>query len=133
MASSASPVPLPSPWGGMNTREGLAALQPNEARYLENWQPTGNALTPRAGFGTASSGGLSAAVETLAAYDGLSSRALIGVKGGSVYDFSGASASLLSASGYSSSRFQTECYNGYLIAVNGIDAPWAFNGASVGA
>ncbi|MFO1183602.1 MAG: hypothetical protein U1E56_02290 [Bauldia sp.] len=133
MPASATPVPLPSPWGGMNTREGLASLQPNEARYLENWQPAGNALSPRAGYLTASSGGVGAAVETLAAYEGLTATALIGVKGGSVYDFSGASATLLSAADHASSRFQTECYNGRLIAVNGTDTPWSFDGASVDA
>ena len=30
--SVAQPTPLPAPFGGMNTREGIAALKPQEAR-----------------------------------------------------------------------------------------------------
>lgn len=127
------PVSLPSPWGGINTRDGIAALQPNEARDLRNWVPSGNSLVPRKGRTTYSTGGAAAAVETLAAFNGLTTSILIGVNGGSIYDFTGTSAILLSAAGYTESRFQTECYNNRLIGVNGVDTPWAFDGSSVGA
>ena len=129
-----NPVPVPSPWGGINTREGVASLKPNEARELVNWDPVGQSCRPRKGCLPSSTGGPTGhAVETLAAYQGLSGAALIGVSNGSVYDFSGSTASLLSAAGYVQSRFSTECYNNYLIAVNGVDTPWNYNGSVVGA
>ncbi len=127
------PLPVPAPFGGMNTRDGVATLQPQEARYLENWDPDGNAVRPRAGFMEFSSGAGSATVATLAAYHGLTASKLIGVAGGSVYDFSAGTASLLSAAGYANSRFQTEIYNNRLIAVNGADTPFSFDGSTVAA
>ncbi len=129
----AVPVPLPAPFMGVNTREGLAALQPAEARLLVNWEPAGSVVKPRPGNADYSTGGAAAAVKTLAAFHGLTASTLIGVCGGSIYDFSGAVASLLSAAGYSDSRFQTECYNNRLIGVNGTDTPWVYDGATVGA
>lgn len=130
----ASPVPIPAPFMGMNSREGMAALQPAEARFLENWNPEGNGVKPRLGYQTSSSGGQSlAAVETLTAYNGASGQALIGVNGGAIWDFSSATAIQLYDGMYTSSRFQTENYSNYLIGVNGTDIPWSFNGTAVAA
>lgn len=127
----AQPVPLPAPWGGVNTRDGIAALQPYEAREMWNFEPSGSAVKPRPGNADYSTGAAAAPVETLAAYHGLTASALIGVCSGSIYDFSSAVASVLSAAGYTKSRFQTECYNNRLIGVNGVDTPWTYNGAAI--
>ena len=127
----AIPVPLPAPYGGINTRDGVAALEPFEARDLVNWEPAGSAVKPRPGNADYSTGGPAAAVKTLAAYHGLTASALIGVCNGSIYDFSSAVPSLLSAAGYTQSRFQTECYNNRLIGVNGVDTPWTYNGSAI--
>lgn len=130
--ANARPTPIPSPFMGINTRDGLAVLKPAEARYLENWDPVGNGVKPRVGYASYSTGGVAAnPVETLAAFNGLTVSALIGVGGGSIYDFSSGTASLLSAGGYTDSRFQTECYNNKLIGVNGTDIPWVYDGSSV--
>lgn len=130
----AQQVPLPAPYGGMNTREGIAALQPHEARYLENWQPQGNSVKVRNGYRITSTGGQSAnAVETLAAYNGTAGTALIGVNGGSIFDFTSATAILLSIGGYADNRFQTECYNNRLIGVNGSEIPWVYDGSTIAA
>lgn len=128
------PTPIPSPHMGMNTREGLAALKPAEARYLENWEPAGNGVKPRLGYDEHSTGGVADnPVETVAAFDGLTTSKLIGIGGGSIYDFTSSSASLLSAAGYTDSRFQTECYSNRLIGVNGTDTPWVYDGSTIGA
>lgn len=130
----ATPVPLPAPYMGINTREGVAALELAEARYLENWQPAGNTLTLRPGNNIFSSGASSESpVETLASFEGTAARQIIGVAGGSIWDFSSATAILLSASGFTDSRFQWECYNNRVIAVNGSETPWSYNGTSVAA
>lgn len=113
----AVPVPLPAPYGGANTRDGIAALQPFEARDLVNWEPSGTAVKPRPGNADYSTGGPSAAVETLAAFHGLTASKLVGISDGDIYDFSSASAALLSNSNFTNSRHQSECYNNRLIGV----------------
>ena len=131
--AKAQPIPVPAPYAGENTRDGIAVLQPAEARHLENWDTTGNSVKARKGYASYSTGGASSTVETLAAFDGLTTSKMIGVAGGSIYDYSGASASLLSAAGYTDSRFQTVNYNNRLIGVNGTDTPWVYDGATIAA
>src|SRR5688572_2743392 len=40
---------LPAPYAGINLRDDITALKPNEARVLENWVPGTGALTFREG------------------------------------------------------------------------------------
>lgn len=132
MPANGTPIPVPAPFGGINTREGIGSLQPHEARDLVNFAPEGNAVQVRKGCVTRSAGGISEEpVETLASYSGLTKSALIGIGGGSIHDYSSGTAVLLSSAGYASSRFQTECYNNRLIGVNGTDTPWSYNGSTV--
>src|SRR5690606_22641205 len=112
MAARGGPVAIPAPFGGMNTRDGLAALKPHEARYLKNWTPVGSAVEPRKGHAHFSMDGPAATVETLAAFTGPAGSALIGIGDGDVYDFSSAMAVKLADADYTESRFQTECYGG---------------------
>jgi len=130
---ASQPVPIPAPYMGENTRDGVAVLQPAESRHLENLDPVGNVVQIRKGTASYSTGGAASTVETLAAFNGLTASTMIGVAGGSIYDYSGASASLLSAAGYSDSRFQTVNYNNRLIGVNGTDTPWVYDGSTVAA
>ena len=126
-----APLEWPSPWAGMNTRDGIAALKPNEARLLENWLPVGSSLQKRKGYASSSSG-MSGDVETLVVHRDSSGSELLAVASGSIYDASGATASSL-ASGYTDSRFQTVTYGGYTFGVNGTDTPWRYDGSAIGA
>lgn len=130
----ATPVMIPSPYGGINTRDGVAALKPHEARSLVNWDCEGNSCRPRKGFISDSTGLQSSyAVKTLAAYNGASGTKRIGVNAGKIWDCSSAVAVLLYDGMYADDRFQTECYNGYLFGVNGTDTPWSYSGTAVAA
>lgn len=132
MPPIANPVPIPSPWGGINARDGVAALQPQDARSLVNWNPDGNSCKPRKGYTTQSTSAESnQAVATLAPYSGASGTAIIGVSGGKIYDFTSATATELYDGMYADGRFQTECYNNYLFGVNGTETPWAYNGSTI--
>ncbi len=134
MPAIAAPVQIPAPWGGMNTRDGGTSLQPNEARRLVNWDCEGNSVVPRKGYTVWSSGASSSiGVKTLASYAGTSADYMIGVNGGRVWDFSSATAIELYDGMFASDRFQTEMYNDRLIAVNGVDTPWSFDGTTVAA
>lgn len=133
MPRIAAPVPIPAPYMGINAREGVGALKPAEARALVNWDPEGNALRPRKGYAAWSTGGPSQeSVDTLAPYSGLTTNALLGVtSGGSIYNFSNATATLVSAAGYGETRWQHYVYNNYLFAVNGVDTPWRYDGSAI--
>ncbi len=118
----------------MNTREGAAALQPHEARFLQNWTPSGNSVKIRSGYSSFSTGAGGTGVETLAVWEGEASSKLIGCGAGEVYDVSGSSASVLTSSAsYSEDRWQTEVYKGYLLGVNATDAPWKYDGTAIAA
>ena len=122
-------VDSPAPWAGINTRDGVPSLKPNEARDLINWRPAGTSLIKRDGY-TSHSTGMTGPTETLQVHRDSTGTSLIAVDGGSIYDVSGATASSL-ASGYTDSRFQTETYNGWTFGVNGTDTPWRYDGSTV--
>lgn len=134
MPAIANPVPVPSPFGGINARDGVAALQPQDARSLVNWNPDGNSCKPRKGYVTYSTSAESGQpVDTLTSYNGDSANGIIGIAGGKIYDFTSNPAIELYDGMYADGRFQTECYSNYLIGVNGTDTPWAYNGSAVAA
>lgn len=132
-----APITMPSPFGGMNTRDGLGALQPQEARLLRNWVPVGNAVEPRRGRTAYSTGGNAAIVSTLIPFEGLTTSKLIGINGATtaadIFDFSSASAASVSNSNYTVNRWQHETYGNRAIAVNGTDTPFYYDGSSTGA
>jgi predicted heme/steroid binding protein len=131
--ATGTPFPFPAPTSGVNTRDGLGALQPTEARSLENWFCEGTRLVKRPGLTQHSTGLAGSPVQTLAVYHGDSAQELVAVAGGTIYDVSGATASSLHAGGYGNSRFQTASFNNYLYGVNGAETPWSYDGSSVGA
>jgi hypothetical protein len=63
-------ITVPAPYGGLNLRDDITALKPNEARVLENWMATSGQLSIRPGFDrhVGSMGG--GEVKTLASYIG---------------------------------------------------------------
>jgi hypothetical protein len=76
---------VPAPYGGLNLRDDITSLKPNEARVLENWFATSGQLSLRPGNArhVGSMGG--GEVKTLAAYIGYSSNTLLAAAGGSIY------------------------------------------------
>lgn len=137
MPARSTPVAIPAPFGGMNTRDGLAVLKPEEARYLMNWTPIGNAVEIRKGYTEQSTGGVAGIVATLVPFNGLTSSKLVGINGATtaadLYDFSAASAAQIANSNYTVNRWQIENYGNRLIGVNGTDTPFTYDGSSSGA
>jgi hypothetical protein len=78
-------ITVPAPYGGLNLRDDITALKPNEARVLENWFATSGQLSIRPGFTrhVGSMGG--GEVKTLASYIGYSSNALLAGANGAIY------------------------------------------------
>lgn len=126
-----------APTGGVNARDALANMPGTDAVIMDNWFPTPSYAAIRNGcVGWAT--GFSAIPETVAAFNGLSTRKLWSWAGTSIFDVTlqgaiGAAA----VTGLSSARWQTAMFNAgggqTLIGVDGVDAPLRYDGATQGA
>lgn len=82
----AKAITLPAPVGGLNTREGLADMPPDDAAALENWWADASYLEVRKGF-TPWVAGLTGYVETLMSYAGGATNRLFAVtSAGTIYN-----------------------------------------------
>lgn len=126
---------LPSPVGGWNARDSIAAMPVADAIYLRNWFPTTTDCTLRGGnsdYGTSMTG----YVETLATYnapDGTSE--MFAVTDTDCYDVSSSGAgSAQSWVDQSDGKYQWvnmgDGTNNYLLMFNGVDEPKYYNGTS---
>ena len=132
LGDSGSP-PIPAPFRGLNTREAYTALQPDEARELENWFPDDGSCRVRPGYTTHSLIAGGDPVQTLSRFSSGSANVLVAAAGGELYDVTTATPSALTTATYSVNYWSTVQHNGYLFGVNGTDAPWRFNGSAVSA
>lgn len=131
---SGSVFSRPAPVGGWNARDALANMPPTDAVSLVNWFPTPSLCMVRKGktdFAT----GLPDVVETVAAYNGASSK-LFAASDGKIYDVtSGGAVGAAVVSGLTSNRFQYINFTTaggvrYLCMVNGADSPRFYNGSA---
>ena len=125
---------IPPPVKGLNARDALASMAPDEAITLDNWFPRGNDIALRRGHEVHATN-FPAPVETLMEYNGPSSRVLFAAAGTEIYDATlsgpiGAAA----VTGLGNARWQhtmfTTSGGTFLIAVNGADAPRNYNGSA---
>ena len=132
-------VPLPAPVGGWDQISPLANMPVDRAVVLDNWVCRPGWIEPRNGYtpwGTGL-GGSKTPVQTVMSYNGLDgSYQLFGVAGGTIYDctFQGAAVATI-ATGLSSSRLQYVMFansasNSFLMTVDGLDAPWSYDGTT---
>lgn len=122
---------VPSPYGGLNLRDDITALKPNEARVLENFFPSSGTTTLRDGYEPFATDLGSGETKTLTAYVGPSSSKLLAGANGQIFDVTSAGSGVSLKSGISNDRWQTQCFNGRVIFVNGADAPLDFDGSSI--
>lgn len=78
-------ITVPAPYGGLNLRDDITALKPNEARVLENWFPSSGQLSLRDGFSRHVGSMGSGEVKTLSAFVGYTSSKLLSAAGGNIY------------------------------------------------
>lgn len=151
-------ITIPSPMGGLNTRDGLASMPPECAVILKNWWPTGLDVRVRGGY-LPWSGSLSGYVETLMSYSGPTANKLFAAtSSGNIYNITGADEfltdelgnyltaengyqlvvdsinSVLSTSGITNGRIQyvnfTTTGGNYIRTVNGADYSMVYDGTS---
>lgn len=126
---------VPSPVGGLNAVDSIAAMPPQDAIVLDNWFPQPTFVSLRNGYQSQSTG-LPAYVETLMAYSNLSTtEKLFGISGTAVYDCTtpGAVGSAV-VSGLTNARWEYTNVSvpggAWLYAANGVDDPLAFDGTT---
>lgn len=125
--------PVPAPSMGMNTRDGISALNSLEARVIENMICESGRLVIRPGkdphqaITGATSIGSSFNHERV---DG--SQVLLVAADGEIYDATGAP-DQLSAGNYAVDRWSMLQLNDTTMGVNGTDTPWAYDGTTLGA
>jgi hypothetical protein len=151
--------PIPSPVGGLNTREGFTSLKPEEARVLQNWLPDMGGCRIRPGYthfclvgggltadstgitadtnaykadSTVTSFSLSSPVRTLATFKGASATKLVAACDGGLFDTTGATAvPIASILTYPSDYWVTESFNAYLFGVCVGNTPWRYDGTTL--
>ncbi len=128
---------LAAPIGGLNSRDALADMPPNDAARLDNWFPTPTSVNLRNGCAVQASG-LPGPVSGLFAYNGIAgNNQLFAASGGKIYNVSGSGAvGAPVVSGNASDQWQKVAFgstaaNGqFLYLVNGVDSPWLYNGTA---
>lgn len=125
---------IPPPVRGLNARDALASMKPDEAVTLDNWFPRGNDIALRSGFQSHSTG-YPAAVETLMEYRGPAQAMMFAAAGTMIYDATSAGAvGAAVLSGRANARWQhlmhTTAGGVFLVAVNGADSAINYNGTA---
>lgn len=122
---------LPAPVGGLNKRDALSAMPPEDAYVLDNWFPRTDGLETRGPFEEHATG-LGGPVKTLAVYTG-GDPALLGFADGSVFDCTAAGAvGAALETGRANDAVITAMFSNtfdqFLIGVNGVDSPFGYDG-----
>jgi len=125
---------FPAPVGGWNARDSLAAMKITDAVDLENWFPGPTSVDMRPGCELHHSS-ISDTVKTLAVYRGLDgSESLWSMTDTGIYEstFGGTGGNALTPR--TNGKHQWDMFgdgtNNWLIAVNGVDKPWYWNGTT---
>ena len=126
---------LPAPVGGLNDRDSIVGMKPNEAIGMENWWTYPTYIATRKGS-TAWLTGLPGQVRSLMEYAPINGNSkLLAACSGNIYDATtqGAAGAPIHTS-FGSSDFQTAMVTipggSFLIMVNGVDKMHAYNGST---
>lgn len=114
-------LPFPPPYGGINLRDDVSSLQPNQARILENWLPDGGSLKIRPGFTSHGTGVGSGDIPTLAVHQSVSSDQFFAAGGGDIYEVNSAGVGVeltTNLNAFTSDRWATANYGNRLLWVN---------------
>ncbi len=128
---------LPAPVAGWDAVSSLADMDEDRAIVLDNWFPRPDSVEVRKGYVAHCDGMGTGVVETVMAYQGLTSLTskLFAVTGGSIYDATvSGNAAVSSITGLGSNRCQyvnfTTAGGKFLWVCNGVDTPKLFDGTT---
>ena len=133
---AAKAASLPAPVGGWNARDSLADMAPSDAVTLVNFFPEVSSVNIRGGY-TDHVTGITGTVETLMAYTSGTASKLFAVANTPSSIFDVTTAGVVGAAvvtGLSNGRWEytnvTTAGGSYIYAVNGVDAPLLYDGAT---
>lgn len=126
-------IQIPPPVGGLNARDSIANMPPQDALTLDNIFPEASYGRVRYGYEVHATG-LPGAVETLMEWSG-TSRKFFAASGTAIYDVSSAGAvGAASLSGLTNAKWQfvnfTTPGGNFLVCVNGADGVRTYNGTT---
>jgi hypothetical protein len=125
---------VPAPIEGWDAVSPLAAMSPKRAVKLDNWFPQPGWVEVRKGFVRHSTTGVTDPVETIATYNGVSTKTMFAAVTDSIYDVTIAGTATVSVTGLTNARWQyvnfTTTGGHFLYMVNGADLPQYFDGAT---
>ncbi len=124
---------LPPPIGGWNARDAIANMEPTDAVTMLNWFPMPSDVMVRKGWTTANTGFVGQ-VESVMTYTSPTNSFLVGAAGSVIYKCDTTTASAMVTS-QANARFQHVNFTPasgtpYLVACNGADDVWNFDGTS---
>ncbi len=122
---------LPAMTGGWNTRDPLPMMKPDSAVILDNFFPMTGSVDMRRGSVMYATGAGGGPVETLMEYASGATRQLLMCAGGSIYDATAGGDAISILSGQLSSQWIWTNFKGYIVAVNGLDAPIKYDGTTM--
>lgn len=128
---------IPAPIEGWDASSPISAMSPKRALRLDNWFPQPGYVEIRKGHARHSTIGVSEPIETVAAYQGVSTNKLFAAAGDTIYDVTDSGIGTSEVSGLANARWQyinfTTSGGKFLYMVNGADVPQHFNGTVWGA
>ena len=132
--SVARTASVPAPVGGLNARDAIANMKPEDAVIMDNFFPDRSSVYLRNGY-TSWATGFPSAVETLMTYSAGSGRKLFGISGTAVYDCT-ANAAIGAAvvTALTNARWQyvnvATSGGQFLLAANGVDNVLFYDGTT---
>lgn len=114
-------ITIPAPMGGLNARDSLDTMSPQDAIVMDNYYPGDTKVTLRPGFSMHCE--LNAAVHTLFEYKGENKNNLFAIAEDSCYDVSSYEAIKFDDVTFNSDVCQTFQYKDRLFIMNGADTP----------
>jgi len=125
---------IPAPTAGLNAKDPLANMKPDEAVIMDNYFPTPSSVVMRSGSVDHATG-ITGVVETIPVYNDGTAKDIFAIAGGDIFDVTNAGAvGTAEVTGLTNSRFQYINFGtagGYtLMMVNGQDKMQLFDGAA---
>jgi len=123
----------PAPIEGWDAQSPIAAMSPKRAVRLENWFPQPDWIEVRKGY-VIHAPCTADPIETLATYNGLTTRTMFAVSNGTIFDVTGSGSGTSAVIGLANSRFQYLNFattgGNFLYMVNGADVPQYYDGST---
>jgi hypothetical protein len=129
------PRTLPAPTGGLNGRDALGDMPPEDAFRMENWIPNNTSVDTRGGSDDWATG-VPAAVESLEVYTGGAGSKMLAFGDGKIYDVTlGGAVGAALLSSRSSDIVTTAMFSNagtqFLLIYSGADQPLSYDGTSL--